>query len=220
MRTVRVPLPSAAWELRCEGPFSPSAPTPRTARARLDAALSALPRLDLAHGEEGWTVGWMSAVLESGPLVKVWFWCARPDRGAELVRALAAHLEAAGFTARPALRPRGADPALEPRVVYLRVGAVRLGLDPRAGMLFDALEVVEEARDDVDFGLHYRFGAQPCPTCGVDDVPLALVAGFPSPELLLSAELGEVAFADSGLVDRRARRHARCRRCGADFVAR
>lgn len=219
MRTVRVPRPSAAWELRCEGPFSPSALTSKVAHARFDAALAALPRLDLAHGEEGWTVAWRSAVLESGPLLKVWLWCVRPQHGAELARALATHLEAAGFTARPAPRPRDADSALAPRVVYLRVGPLRLGLDARAEMLFDALEVVEDERDDIDLGLRYRFTAQSCPACGVEDVPLALVAGSPSPELLPSAELGEVALAGSE-VDRRARKNARCRRCGADFVAR
>lgn len=220
MRRVRVPLPSAAWELRCEGPFSPSAPTSKAAHVRLDSALSALPRLDLAQGEEGWTVAWRSTVLEAGPLLKVWLWCARPERAPDLVRAVAGHLETAGFTVRQAPRPVQADTTLEPRVVYLRAGPVRLGLEPRTAGLLGEVEVVEEERDDIDFDLQYRFGAQRCPSCRVEDVPLALVAGFPGPELLLAAELGEVAFADGGLVDRRARKNARCRRCGADFVAR
>lgn len=220
MRRVRVPRPSAAWELRCEGPFSPSAPTSKVARARLDDALGALPRLDLARGEEGWTVAWRSAILESGPVLRAWLWCARPERAADLVRAVAAHLESAGFTVRQAPRPVRADAGLEPRVVYLRAGPVRLGLEPRTADLLGDLEVVEEDRADVDLGLTFRFGPQRCPSCGVEDHPAALVAGFPSTELLLSAELGEVAFADGGLVDRRVRRNARCRRCGADFVAR
>jgi hypothetical protein len=220
MREVRVPMPTSAWELRCEGPFSPSAPNVKGALARLDNALSALPRLDIAQGEEGWTVVWRSTVLESGPLLKLWVWCARPERGAALLRALTTHLESAGFTVRTAPRPLRADAGLEPRVVYLRAGTVRLGLEPRTSDLLRDIEVVEEERDDINLGLRYRFGAQRCPSCRVEDVPLALVAGFPGPELLLAAELGEVAFADGGLVDRRSRNNARCRRCGADFVAR
>ncbi len=220
MRRVRVPLPSAACELRCEGPFSPSAPTPKAARARLDNALAALPRFDLAQGEEGWTVVWRSTVLEAGPLLKLWLWCARPERALALLRTVAAHLESAGFTVRQTPRPVLADAGLEPRVVYLRTGAVRLGLEPRTADLLSEVEVVEEERDDIDFDFQYRFGAQRCPSCRVEGVPLALVAGFPGPELLLAAELGEVAFADGGLVDRRARINARCRRCGANFVAR
>lgn len=148
----------------------------------------------------------------------MWLWCAPPERGRDLVHAVAGHLESAGFTVREAPRPVPAEAALEPRVVYLRAGAVRLGLEPRPADLLGELEVVEEERDDLDLDLHYRFGAQPCPTCRVEDVPLALVSGFPSPELLLAAELGEVAL--GGEVDQRARNNARCRRCGWDFRAR
>lgn len=220
MRRVRVPLPSAGWELRCEGPFSPSAPTPKAARARLDNALAALPRFDLAQGEEGWTVVWRSTVLEAGPLLKLWLWCARPERAVELLRAVAAHLDAAGFRVRQAPHPVQADAGLEPSVVYVRSGTVAFGLDPRTDMLFEAMEVEAEERDDIDFDLRYRFRAQRCPSCHVEDVPLALVAGFPGPELLLAAALGEVVFADGGLVDRRTRKNAQCRRCGAAFVAR
>ncbi len=219
MRQVRVPLPSAVWELRCEGPLSPSAPTAKAARARLDNALAEFPRIDLAQGEGGWTVVWRSIVLEAGPLLKVWLWCARPERGPDFLRAVASHLEAAGFTVRPAPRPRAADVALEPRAVYVRAGTVRLGLEPNTADLLGAVEIVEEQRDDIDFDLRYRFGAQRCPSCRVEHVPLSLVAGFPGPELLLAAALGEVAFAGCE-VDRRARRNARCRQCGADFIAR
>jgi hypothetical protein len=220
MRRVLVPLPSSAWELRFEGPFSPPAATSNAAKARLDNALTALPRLDIAQGEEGWTVAWRSAVLESGPLLTVWLWCARPERVADLVRAVAAHVESAGFRVRLTPRPVVADTSLEPRVVYLRAGTVRLGLEPRTLDLLAGLEVVEEARDGVDLGLTFRFPSQRCPSCGAEEPPAALVAGFPSGDLLLAVELGEVALADGGLVDRRARKNARCRRCGADFVAR
>jgi hypothetical protein len=220
MRQVRVPLPTSAWEMRCEGPFCPTAPSFTVAQARLDNALAALPRLDIALGEEGWTVVWRSAVLESGPLLAVWLWCARPERAADLVRAVAARLEAAGFAVRPTPRPVRVDAALEPRVVYLRAGAVRLGQEPRTAGLLADLDVVAEPRDDVDLGLTFRFGSQRCPACGVEDAPAALVAGFPSPDLLLAVELGEVALADGGLVDRRSRKNARCRRCGVDFIAR
>lgn len=63
MRQVRVPMPTSTWELRCEGPFSPAAATAKAARARLDSALTALPRLDLGQGAAGWTVAWRSTVL-------------------------------------------------------------------------------------------------------------------------------------------------------------
>ncbi|MDP2309293.1 MAG: hypothetical protein Q8P18_24945 [Pseudomonadota bacterium] len=220
MRTARVPLPRGAWELRCEGPVSPTAPTPAAARERLQGALGALPRLDSARGVDGWTVLWSGTVLEAGARVKVWLWLARSDGGGDLKADLAAHLEAAGFAVRRGPRPVVADAALEPRVAYLRTGAHGFGLEPRTAPLFGELDVAEEDRDDVDIGRVYRFGAQPCPACGAVDHPAALVAGFPSPDLMLAAELGEVAFADGGLVDRRRRRNARCRRCGADFVAR
>lgn len=220
MRRVRVPTPTSTWELRCEGPFSPATSSVATARALLDNALTALPRLDVSLGEEGWTVAWRSAVLESGSAVKVWLWCARPERAVDLVRAVATHLESAGFTVRQAPRPVRPDAALEPRAVYLRAGSVRLGLEPRTADLLSELDVVEEDRDDVDLGLTFRFRSQRCPSCGVEDAPAALVGGFPSPDLLLAVELGEVALADGGLVDRRSRKNARCRRCGADFVAR
>lgn len=217
MRQVRVPVPALTWELACEGPIAPPAVDAEAALARLDDALTVLPRLDRALGSDAWTVVWSSAVLEPGPRLKAWLWCARPGRDAELVRALAPHLEAAGFAVRPAYRHSRADPGLFPRVVYLRDGPVGLGLERRTRDLLDAVRVVEEDRDDVDLGLQYRFRAQRCPSCRVDDVPLALVAGFPSRELLLAVELGEVALAGC---DPRARKNARCRHCGADFVAR
>lgn len=220
MRRVRVPRPIEAWELRVDGPVSPSAPDIRVAWARLENALAALPRLDRALGDAGWTIAWRSSPLEAGHVVRSWLWCVRTERGADLAQAVAAHLEFAGFLVRRAPRPGRAEPELLPRVVYLRSGTVGLGLEPRSVDLFNTIEVVEEDREDIDFDLRYRFGAQRCPSCRVDDVPLALVAGFPSSELLLSAELGEVAFADGGLVDRKAGKNARCRRCGAEFVAR
>lgn len=220
MRQVRVPNPSAAWELRCEGPFSPSVADSTTARARLDEVLAALPRLDTAQGGTGWTAVWRSAVLVSGAALRLWLWCARSDRGADVLRSLATHAETAGFTPRLAPRTRAADTALEPTVVYARSGALRIGLDPRTEPMVREVEFVEEDRGDVDFGQRFRFAAQACPRCRVVDHPASLVAGFPSPDLMLAAELGEVAFAEGGLVDGRSRMNARCRGCGADFMAR
>jgi hypothetical protein len=219
MRQIRVPMPTTASELSCEGPVSPPAPNAKDARTRLDLALTALPRLDSGLGEDGWTVAWTSAVSVHASLLRLWLWVARSERGADLGAALKAHVESSGFIVRRAPRPGPAHPDLQPRVVYLRDGTVRLGLEPRTATLFDALDVVEEPRDDIDLGLQHRFSAQRCPKCRVVDVPLQLVAGFPDQELMLAAELGEVAFAGCE-VDARARRNAQCRRCGADFVAR
>lgn len=220
MRQVRVPRPLAAWEVSCEGPFSSSTASPGAARSRLAAALRATPRLDLALGDEGWTVVWGSSVLEAGSLVRRWLWVARTGDGPDLSRALGTELDAAGFRARTAPRRESVDRVLEPRVLYLRSGGVRLDLETSDGNRRACVDVVEEDRDGVDFGLTFRFGPQRCPGCDAEEAPAALVAGFPSADLLLAAELGEVAFADGGLIDRRSRNNARCRRCGADFRAR
>lgn len=220
MRKVRVPVPHAAWELRCEGPTGPAAPSAAVARSRLESALAALPRMDARLGDDGWTVVWSSTILEAGPLLKLWLWTDRAEQGAALQRATAKHLEEAGFLVRRGARPVTPDAAMAPRVVYLRSGPFRLGLEPRTSSLFAQVEVVSEERVNIDLGQRFKHRQQPCPGCGAVDHPSALVAGFPSPELLLAAELGEVAFAAGGVVDRRSKVDARCRSCGADFIAR
>lgn len=219
MRTIKVPLPRAIPQLFVEGPVLPFAANTAAALSQLDGVLAGVPSVDAELGLEGWTVVWRSHVVHKAVSVEAWLWCARSERAAELAGLVAGRLEASGFRA-VYKAPRDADGSLEPRVVYLRAGNVRLGLDPRADVLFEAMEVEAEERDDIDFDLHYRFGAQRCPSCRVEDVPLALVAGFPGPELLLAAALGEVALGGCDPGDRRTRKNARCRRCGADFIAR
>jgi hypothetical protein len=219
MRQVRVPTPTDAWAVRCEGPFSPSAPNAGAARTRLDGALAGLPRVDQGLGTDGWTVVWESAVIVSGALLKVWVWCARSHGGDTLQKAIGVLLDSNGFAVRCHSAPASADSALRPQLVYLRSGLRAFGLEPRTLGMLAAMEVAVEDRTNVDLGHRFRFARQQCPACGVDDHPAALVTGFPGPELLLAAEMGEVAFTDGGFVDSRARTNARCRRCGADFVA-
>ena len=220
MRQVRVPVPTQAWEISCEGPLSPTPPNAKDARWRLDRTLARLPRLDHELGCDGWTVVWQSAVLGAGALLKVWLWCARSGGADALQRALGGILEADGFTVGLGRVSGGVDATLQPRPVYVRAGIVGPGLEPRTLALFATLIVESEERADVDLGLSFRFGVQRCPACGVEDHPAALVGGFPDQDLLVAAELGEIAFVDGGAVDRRSRRNARCRRCQADFVAR
>jgi hypothetical protein len=220
MRPVHIPTPTNVWGVTCEGPVASAIPSASAAYAILDEALRAVPALDAELGDEGWCVLWRAeARFETGSLVKALLWVRRSDHGRELAEKLKAPLEEASFMVRVGPRISDAHPGLLPRVVYLRAGSLRLGLDRCTPPLLPEVEVVEEDRADIDFGIQYRFGAQRCPACRVEDVPLALVAGFPGPELLLSAALGEVALAGCE-VDQRERNTARCRRCGWDFRAR
>jgi hypothetical protein len=222
MRQVRVPFPAQTWEVLCEGPFSPAAPDARSAQVRLQTALAGVPDADRRLGTDGWTVVWESAPQVAGALLKVWLWCTRSDHAPALQRALGGLLEGAGFVVRVRAQPISVDVNLQPRAVYVRAGPHALGLEPRTcGMFATAVLVeAEEDRTDVDLGITFRLASQRCPSCGVEDHPAALVGGFPDQELLLAAELGEVAFVDGGTVDRRRPKNARCRHCHADFVAR
>jgi hypothetical protein len=219
MRTIRAPLPRAVAQLFVEGPVLPFTANAAAALSKLDGVLAGVPGLDIELGPEGWTVVWRSHVFQKPASVEAWVWCARSARAAELAGLVARSLEAAGFRA-VYKAARDADAGLEPRVVYLRSGGLRLGLDPRAAPMMEVVEVMEEDRADVDPGRSFRFGPQRCPGCGAVDNPAALVAGFPSADLLLAAELGEVAFIGCDPGDRRAGVNARCRRCSRDFRAR
>lgn len=220
MRPVHIPTPTNVWGVTCEGPVASAIPSASAAYAILDEALRAVPALDAELGDEGWCVLWRAAArFETGSLVKAFLWVRRSDHGRELAEKLKAPLEEAAFMVRVGPRISDAHPGLAPRVVYLRAGSLRLGLDRRAPALLSEVEVVEEDRANVDFGQHFRYRAQPCPACRVVDQPAQLIAGFTSAELLLAAALGEVVLVGCD-VDPRERNNARCRRCGWDFRAR
>jgi hypothetical protein len=221
MRPVHIPTPTNVWGVTCEGPVASAAPSANAAYAMLDEALMAVPALDAELGDEGWCVLWRAeARFEAGPLVRAFLWVRRSDHGRELATKLKEPLERARFIVRVHPHLSDAHHGLAPRVVYLRAGSVRLGLDLRTPALLPEVEVVEEDRANVDFGQHFRYRAQPCPACHVVDHPAQLIAGFPSAELLLAATLGEVVLAGCNPGDVPPGANARCRRCGADFVAR
>lgn len=223
MRIVRVPRPDAVWSVRIEGPVSPGARDVGEAGRRLDRALDGVAALDAGLGAPAsltaWCVARIGARFTSGALVQQTLWIDRSERASDLAAVVAAHLQDAGFLARRGPRPQAVDPALAPRIVYLRCGELQQGLGARAPDLLGLVEPIEELRRDVAFDHEFRYRPQPCPRCGVVDHPAELVSGFPTREALLAVALGEAAFGGCD-VDERRPVSARCRRCGHDYQAR
>lgn len=223
MRTVRLPRPDAVWSVNVEGPVSPGACDVADAGRRLDRALDGVAALDAGLGapssQASWCIVRTGLRCHSGALVQQTLWVDRSERAADFAAVVAAHLQDAGFAARRGPRPRAVDPALSPRIAYLRCGELQQGLGARAPDLLRLLAPVEEARRDVVFDLRFRFRRQRCPRCEVVDHPAELVAGFPTREALLAVVLGEAAFGGCTLEDA-PRVNARCRHCGFEYAAR
>lgn len=219
MRKIRVPHPVSVWGIEITGPVSPSAPHVEEARRLLDEGLASTPELDAALEPGEWCLLWGSATLPAGPLVKRWVWIDRSDRGADLAAAIVGRLEERRFIARRGPRPGAVDEALRPRALYLRTGSVQLGLGTDFRSALDRVDLIEEARSDIDLGLRFRFRRQRCPVCGIVDHPAQIVGGFPMPDLLVAEALGEVVLTGCD-VDPTVHVNARCRHCGTDYLAR
>lgn len=206
MRTIIVPAPAALRVLTVRGPF------PRTASRAADAtlleALDAAAAVDAGEAADlAWSVWW----IDAGPIVSDWLdlrlgIAAGPDTHPVAAVVFQA-LRDAGFHVRPWPRP-SAPRGL--RVLHARLGGVRVGdLDGDHGVRF-------EVTPDAHARPHLApTGSEPlavrCPTCGEVTRPREVIAGYPTADAQLAADLGEVVLAGCVVPAP----DAVCRACGA-----
>ena len=215
-RRVRVPVPRELLSLAATGPISPASATSAEA-----AELSVFNALADAAADEvtdtGWCCWWASPPRHAGHVVRLDLWVDDDTAGRRSLEALRSHLEAASFLVQSSGR-RSTPAAVQrsERPLHARVRVVRAGR--LSGDLPLPFELVEDL-EAVQVPRRWRWPVQRCPSCGLRGHPVERIAGFPSAEAQLAADLGEAVLAGC-LVDPDDDFDAECSRCGRSFQPR